>query len=80
MYIKLIEFCVKNGSSICAIVKEGKEICASFAIAPLTTKVMATSYDHYRENNIHSVLMFSDVRDPLGALKCFFIDKWALHY
>ena len=32
----------KNESSICEIVKNKKEICASFAIIPRTAKVRAT--------------------------------------
>lgn len=79
-YKKVIEFCVKNGSSIssiCATVKEGKEICAGFAIAPLPIKVGYGVWPLQRKA-ISSVQYYSDVRDPLGALRYLFMDKWAL--
>lgn len=79
-YKNVIELCVKNGSSIgsiCATVKEGKEICAGFAIAPLLIKVGYGVWPLQRKA-IRSVQYYSDVRDPLGALRCLFMDKWAL--
>jgi hypothetical protein len=60
LHIKAIEIRVKNRSSICAIVKEGKETGTGFAAVPLTAKAVAIVYENYRGNSIHSIQYFSD--------------------
>jgi len=42
LYVEVDKIYSKNESSICEIVKNKKEICASFAIIPRTAKVRAT--------------------------------------